>query len=239
MSEIALQWFEIIFNVTYLCVIWYLVYRMYTGKNRVASIDQPVARHFLWAFFLLALGDTGHVGFRVLAYAMGGLAQNTLLVGLGSLATAVTVTLFYVFVLESWRVRFNHPRNAVWVILLLAAIVRLIVIAFPQNEWLGGKSSFAWSMYRNIPLMIQGLGIAAFILVDSLKKHDRTFKWVAYMILLSYACYMPVIFLSRQVPVIGMLMIPKTMAYMAVAFIAYYAFYQSKSKGVVHIAKNH
>jgi hypothetical protein len=29
-----------------------------------------------WAFFLLALGDTGHVGFRVAAYALGGMEKT-------------------------------------------------------------------------------------------------------------------------------------------------------------------
>jgi hypothetical protein len=45
------------------------------------------------------------------------------------------------------------------------------------------------------------------------------------MILVSYACYLPVILLVQQVPLIGMLMIPKTMAYLAIAIIAYRALY--------------
>jgi hypothetical protein len=46
----------------------------------------------IWAFALLALGDTGHVGFRVVAYALGGLEAHAGLVGLGALSTAYTVT---------------------------------------------------------------------------------------------------------------------------------------------------
>jgi len=36
-----------------------------------------------------------------------------------------------------------------------------------------------------------------------------------------YVCYTPIILWVTQMPVLGMLMIPKTMAYLAVAFLAY------------------
>ena len=36
-----------------------------TQAPSVAPADRPVAVRFTWAFALLALGDTGHVGFRV------------------------------------------------------------------------------------------------------------------------------------------------------------------------------
>jgi hypothetical protein len=45
------------------------------------------------------------------------------------------------------------------------------------------------------------------------------------MILASFACYMPVIFLVEKMPWVGMLMIPKTLAYLAIAFIAYKEFF--------------
>ena len=50
-------------------------------------------------------------------------------------------------------------------------------------------------------------------------------KWIGASILVSYACYTPVIFWTMQVPILGMLMIPKTMAYLAVAFLAYRELY--------------
>lgn len=41
------------------------------------------------------------------------------------------------------------------------------------------------------------------------------------MILVSYAFYAPVILLVQKMPLIGMLMIPKTLAYVAIAVLAY------------------
>ena len=48
------------------------------------------------------------------------------------------------------------------------------------------------------------------------------------MIVFSYAFYVPVILWSAQVPMLGMLMIPKTCAYLAVAIIGYWAIFQRK-----------
>ena len=226
MSRNMTIWIEIVFNILYLLVIWGLVVKMILNRRSVKPVDEKPAKYFLWAFALLALGDTGHVGFRVLAYAMGGLEKNGVLVGLGALATAVTVTLFYVMVLEAWRTRFKKNYGLIGVVLLTAAVIRLILMIPAQNQWTSPLPPADWSIYRNIPLMVQGIGAAALILKDALKNRDRVFKWVSIMILVSYACYMPVIFLVRRIPAIGMLMIPKTMAYMAIAFISYYAFYR-------------
>jgi hypothetical protein len=69
--------------------------------------------------------------------------------------------------------------------------------------------------------MIQGLGLAYLILRDATRRHDRTFTWIGVSILVSYACYLPVILYVQKLPLLGMLMIPKTLAYVAIGFLAY------------------
>ena len=71
MSESMRMWMEVTFNIAYLVVIWGLVIAMIRRQPQVAAAEQPMTRLFIAAFGLLALGDTGHVGFRVLAYARG------------------------------------------------------------------------------------------------------------------------------------------------------------------------
>jgi hypothetical protein len=44
-------------------------------------------------------------------------------------------------------------------------------------------------------------------------------------ILVSYACYIPVILYVQRAPMLGMLMIPKTLAYVAIALLAYFDLY--------------
>jgi len=219
------MWIEVSFNVMYLVVVWGLVIAMARQQSSVSYANAPVARRVLWAFALLALGDTGHVGFRVLAFAMGGLLAHPLLVGLGALATAYTVTLFYVLMLDIWRIRFDKKYGAFEYLLLVAAAVRLVIMALPQNEWARVEPPMPWGIYRNLPLMVQGIGVMFLILRDAVAARDNTFKWIGVAILVSFACYMPVIFWVTQVPILGMLMIPKTMAYLAVAFLAYRELY--------------
>ncbi len=233
MSESTRMWMEITFNVAYLIVVWGLVMAMIRRQPHVPEENKPVTSLFIWAFALLALGDTGHVGFRVLAYA-GGNLESTIsiagrevgLVGLGALATAVTVTIFYVLMLVIWHRRYDKPYGWFGGLLFAAAAVRLLIMLFPANEWNNTVPPQPWSLYRNIPLMIQGLGVAYLILRDSRQVGDRPFTWIGIMILLSYAFYIPVILFVQQMPMIGMLMIPKTMAYVGIALIAYYSLFR-------------
>jgi hypothetical protein len=231
MPENVRMWVEISFNVTYLVVVWSLVVMMWRRRSLVAPRDRPVADLVLWAFALLAAGDTGHVGFRVLAYGLGDLETRFTalglqfgLVGIGALATAITVTLFYVLVLYMWRARFE--RTFGWFEYLLAApVVRFALMALPANNWNSVEPVQPWSTLRNLPLMLQGLGVAYLILRDAGRARDRTFQWIGASILISYACYMPVIFFVQRVPMIGMLMIPKTVAYVVIAVVAYRALF--------------
>ena len=64
MSESARMWVEISFNIVYLIAVWGIVIAMTLQKDRVAPENRRVADR-RYAFALLALGDTGHVGFRV------------------------------------------------------------------------------------------------------------------------------------------------------------------------------
>jgi hypothetical protein len=219
------MWIEVAFNVSYLVVVWGLVIAMARRQSIVATENAAAAKRVMWAFALLALGDTGHVGFRVVAYATGGLEAHPLLIGIGSLATAYTVTLFYVLLLDVWRIRFNKKYGPFEYLLLAAAAVRLVMMALPQNEWASVNPPEPWGIYRNIPLMVQGIGVMLLILRDALAARDNTFKWIGVSVLVSYACYMPVIFWANEAPLVGMLMIPKTMAYLAVAFLAYRELY--------------
>jgi len=234
MSESMRMWMEITFNIVYLIVVWGIVAAMYQRRYLVKPGDQPVADLVMKAFALLALGDTGHVGFRVVAYALGDL-ESTIsvfgieigLVGLGALATAITVTFFYALVLVIWHEHFQKPYGWFGYLLFATAAIRLVLMIFPANEWNNLVPPQPWGLIRNLPLMLQGLGIAYLILRDAREAHDRSFTWIGICILVSYAMYTPVILFVQQVPLIGMLMIPKTMAYVAIAFIAYNAFYRN------------
>jgi hypothetical protein len=228
MSESARMWMEISFNILYLIVVWGLVIAMIRRRPDVPRENKNAADLVLWAFALLALGDTGHVGFRVLAYASGSLdtqinvlGRQVGLVGLGALSTAITVTIFYLLMLELWRVRFNKRYGWYEYLLIGLVILRFVLMALPANDWNSVIPPQPWSTVRNLPLTILGLSVAYLMLRDAIKTKDSAFQWIGGMILLSYAMYIPVILFVQQVPLIGMLMIPKTMAYVAIAWLAF------------------
>lgn len=229
MSEAMRTLVEVIFNIGYLIVVWALVIAMARRQASVAPENRAVAKRVMWAFALLALGDTGHVGFRVLAYANGGLDANPTLVGLGALATAITVTFFYALMLDVWRLRFHKKLDWFAYLLLGAAVIRLILMALPQNEWGNVVPPQPFGIYRNLPLIMQGLGVMVLILRDAAATKDSTFTWIGAMIFVSYAFYTPVILWVQQAPLLGMLMIPKTLAYVAIAVIAYRELYGAQA----------
>ncbi len=212
---------EFAFNILYLVFIWFIVASMTLNFSKVSMEDQRTAKLFRLALFLLALGDTGHVGFRVLAYLTGGLETNTTLVGLGALSTAITITFFYMILLEIWRVNFSREKTLFYYLLQGIGVLRLLIMTFPQNEWGNLYPPAGWGLLRNIPLTIIGLFVAFLMLRDGFDKKDSRFKTFGYCISVSYAFYIPVILFVRDFPIIGMLMIPKTVAYMVMAWLAY------------------
>ena len=226
MSESLSMWVEIIFNISYLIFIWALVIAMVIQRHSVEPQDRSVAQRIRWMFALLAFGDTGHLSVRVLAFAMGGIEANPLLVGLGSLATAITVTFFYMLAVDVWHLHFEKPINWFGWMLLATGIVRLITMALPGNEWGSNVPPQPMFLYRNILLIIQGLGVMYLILRDAFTLHDRTFQWIGAMVGISYFFYLPVILFSQKLPILGLLMIPKTLAYIAIALISYRTLYK-------------
>jgi hypothetical protein len=233
MPETIRIWIEVSFDIIYLIVVWAMVFTMYRRRSVVRPENRRLAQLVMIAFALLALGDTGHVGFRVASYAMGDptpqfsfLGMLFGLRGIGTLATAVTVTLFYVLMVAIWRYRFDKQYGPVEHLLFAAALVRLVLISLPVNLWDSPVPPQPWSTIRNLPLLIQGL-VAFLILRDARAKKDRAFWWVGIMILVSFACYMAVVLFVQQMPLIGMLMIPKTMTYIAVCLLFYNELYKT------------
>lgn len=237
MSSTLRMWMEVAFNLGYLTIVWILVVKMLKRMEHVAPQNTEVARSMMLAFFFLAIGDTGHVGFRVLAYFLGGLGASIeilgkefALVGAGALSTAVTITIFYITVLDAWRKRYNKQYGFFEYTLIVAAIARFILFIHPGNQWGNVVPPFEWSLVRNIPLMLQGFGVAYLILGDSIRQRDKAFVWIGLMILVSYGFYLPVILLVQKSAWVGMLMIPKTLAYLAIAVIAYQELFQATIK---------
>jgi len=237
MDETLRIWVETGFNVFYLIFISVLVFAMYVRLPFVKSKDKGTALCILWAFFFLALGDLGHVGARVVAFAMGGLDAKVTILGssiiiapIGSIMTAWTFTLFYICMVFMWKVRFNKKLETTAYIVFLLAVIRSILMLLPGNTWDGGHLNDFSFMIRNIPLVMMQVGTVYLILRDAIAENDILFKKIGALIIVSFVCYMPVVFLLTYYPLVGMLMIPKTIAYMAIALISFKSLYPKQSQ---------
>ena len=123
-----------------------------------------------------------------------------------------------------WRERYQIKgyKAATAAIYGLAGI-RIVLCMMPQNAWLSADSPLSWGIYRNIPFALMGLIIIVLFYKSAKENNDSSFRWMWLTIVLSFAFYIPVVLLADVIPMIGMLMIPKTCAYVWTVLIGYKA----------------
>ena len=149
---------------------------------------------------VLGAGDSFHLVPRALALCTTGLENYTVPLGLGKWITSITMTVFYVLLYYVWRKRYEVKGKAgLTAAVYVLAAARVILCMMPQNRWLSAASPLSWGIYRNIPFALLGL---------------------------SFGFYIPVVLWAGTIPMIGMLMIPKTCAYVWTVLIGYRAMKQ-------------
>lgn len=184
-------------------------------------------RLFGWMAVILGAGDAFHLVPRALALCTTGLESYTVALGLGKWITSVTMTIFYVLLYYVWRQRYQvHGQNNLTAIVYLLSALRIILCMMPQNEWLSADAPLSWGIYRNIPFALLGLLIIVLFYRSAKQHNDRAFRWMWLTIVLSFAFYIPVVLWADTIPMIGMLMIPKTCAYVWTVLIGYFAMKQ-------------
>ena len=107
----------------------------------------------------------------------------------------------------------NRPRGLTAGIWVLAAC-RIILCLFPQNGWLENSSDMTWGIIRNVPFVL--LGAVICWLYFRKRKENRTFRFMWLYICLSFLFYIPVAVGAGAVPMLGMLMLPKTVCYILI-----------------------
>ena len=158
-------------------------------------------RLFGWMAVVLGAGDSFHLIPRALALCTTGLENYTVPLGLGKWITSVTMTVFYVLLYYVWRQRYKITgQSGLTAAVYILSAVRVALCMMPQNQWLSAESPLSWGIYRNIPFALLGLLIILLFYRSAKEHNDRAFR-----------------------PMIGMLMIPKTCAYVWTVLIGYFA----------------
>ncbi len=181
-------------------------------------------RLFGWMAVVLGAGDSFHLIPRALALCTTGLENYTVALGLGKWITSVTMTVFYVLLYYVWRQRYQvRGQSGLTAAVYGLAGVRIVLCMMPQNQWLSAEAPLSWGIYRNLPFALLGLLVIVLFYRSAKEHRDRAFRWMWLTIVLSFGFYIPVVLWADAVPAIGMLMIPKTCAYVWTVLIGYFA----------------
>ena len=181
-------------------------------------------RLFGWMAVVLGAGDAFHLVPRAVALCTTGLEHYTAALGLGKAITSVTMTVFYVLLYYVWRKRYQITgRNTLTTSVYVLAGLRILLCLMPQNQWPSADAPLSWGIYRNIPFALLGLLVIVLFYQGAKEHRDQDFRWMWLTIVLSFGFYIPVVLWADTIPVIGMLMIPKTCAYVWTILIGYRA----------------
>ncbi|MBI9012642.1 MAG: hypothetical protein JEZ08_10475 [Clostridiales bacterium] len=211
---------ETAFDVIYLSTVIIIGIMMIkkTGDNKKYKLFGLMA-------LILGVGDAFHLIPRSYALFTTGLEANAAALGMGKLITSITMTIFYVLLYLFWRKRYQITERK-WLSNLIygLAIIRIILCFFPQNDWFNYNASISWGIYRNIPFALMGLIILGLFYNEAKKRDDQFFQFMWLAVTLSFAFYVPVVLWAKTATWIGMLMIPKTLAYVWIVFMGFNSF---------------
>ncbi|MBR6922560.1 MAG: hypothetical protein IKH51_10220 [Clostridia bacterium] len=207
----------------------YLLFALTAGIYILCRRRDRIGRLTGFAALILGCGDAFHLVPRVLNYFID--ADFTAWLGIGKLVTSVTMTVFYVLMYRLWINAYKKPETkglsaAVYVL----STVRVILCALPQNRWLTNDSPVIWGIIRNIPFA--ALGVIIVCLFFKTRKEIKTLRPVWLLVTLSFLFYIPVAVTAPLLPILGMLMLPKTVCYMILIglFLKYSSPQQNKEK---------
>ena len=210
---------ETLFDAAYLIAVITIGILMIRGSK-----GERQFRLFGWMAVVLGAGDSFHLVPRAIAFCTTGLENYTISLGLGKWITSVTMTVFYVLLYYVWRQRYQIKGQSGWTAAVYGlAGVRIVLCMLPQNQWLSAESPLSWGIYRNIPFALLGLLVIVLFYRRAKVHGDRAFRWMWLTIVLSFGFYIPVVLWADTIPMIGMLMIPKTCAYVWTVLIGYFA----------------
>ena len=210
----------------------YLTFAIIIGIFLIQKGEKgSLVRKFGAMAIVLGGGDAFHLVPRAISLWTTGLEANAVPLGIGKLITSVTMTIFYLILYYIWRERYQITgRKALSIVMWCLTAARVALCAFPQNQWLSHEQPLLWGILRNIPFAIMGVLLIVLFAQEAKRANDRVFRFMWLAITLSFLFYIPVVLFADQIPLIGMLMIPKTLAYVWVVVMGLQMYRQTKKE---------
>ena len=209
----------------------YLSFALAAGVIMLRRGQSPLVKKAGLMAALLGAGDAFHLLPRCYALWTTGLEAHAAALGAGKFITSITMTVFYLLMYFVWRERYQvkERRELTWVMAGLCAL-RIVLCLLPQNRWLSAHPPLTFGILRNVPFAAMGVIIIVLFYQEGRKAADPVFRFMPLAVTLSFAFYLPVVLLSGTYPPVGMLMIPKTLAYVWVVWMCWQLYRQEAPK---------
>lgn len=207
---------ETIFDVLY------LGFALIAGFTMMTRGNNGLVKKAGFMALLLGAGDSFHLVPRSIALWTTGLEAHAAALGIGKFVTSITMTIFYLILYYIWRDRYQvkgrkNLTTAMWGL----SVLRIALCLLPQNQWLVYRQPLLFGILRNIPFAIMGILVIVIFAQEAKKADDKVFRFMALAVALSFGFYLPVVLFSGVAPIVGVLMIPKTMAYVWIVLMAW------------------
>ena len=199
--------------------ILYLLFAITAGIVILVRKKDTVGKLMGFSALILGCGDAFHLVPRVLNYFVD--KDFTAWLGFGKLVTSITMTIFYVLAFFLHTKLFNwenkNEKNAVMISILTLTACRIGICMLPGNGWLTNDGSMFWGILRNVPFI--AIGVLIVILYFQKRKENKNFRRMWLYVTLSFLFYIPVATVVSLLPMLGMLMLPKTVCYILILVI--------------------
>jgi hypothetical protein len=198
---------EAVFDMLYMITALILsLILLFSGSSNTARILSGIMG------LVLVIGDSFHLVPRITVIMKGSEDKLHFALGRGKQITSITMTVFYMILWHIGLLVFNMENMNIWsyVIYFLAAS-RIVLCLLPQNKWTDIRPPVIFGIIRNIPFLLLGFVVSILFFLQRGLESGIGLMWLA--IVLSFAFYLPVVILSDKYPRLGILMLPKTCAY--------------------------
>lgn len=198
---------EAVFDIAYLAT------GAIVGIYLVATAGASLPRLLAGIMALtLAGGDSFHLVPRVRSIFSTDPSTLRGALGRGKQVTSITMTVFYLLLWKIGCLLAPLSGDVAWsVALCVLAVVRIVLCFMPQNRWIDENPPVSWGIIRNVPFAAMGVIVAVRFFMTASSIPGMGLAWLA--IVVSFACYLPVVIWAEKYPPVGALMLPKTCAY--------------------------
>lgn len=211
--------------------IFYLGFALFVGLTMLVKGKTPLLKKAGLMAALLGAGDAFHLVPRCYALWTTGLEANAAALGVGKFITSITMTVFYLLLYYIWRERYQiKGRRGLTITMWALTVLRIGLCLLPQNQWLVYRQPLLFGVLRNIPFAAMGVLIIVLFAQETKRANDGVFKHMPLAVTLSFGFYLPVVLFSGAAPMVGVLMIPKTLAYVWCVLMAWRLYRQDQAE---------